>query len=44
LAQVQHLKVDQPAKDDMHYDDKLRDLQHHHQDLEQRGHFAGSGH
>jgi hypothetical protein len=43
LAQVQHLKVDQPAHDDMGKDDKLRDLQDHHQDLKQRGHAGGSG-
>ena len=38
LPQVQDLKVDQPAHDDMGQDDELRDAEKHQQDLQDRNH------
>jgi len=40
LAQVQHLKVDQPGHDDMRQDHELREAEQHQQDLQDRDHGA----
>ena len=38
LTRIEHLKIDQPAEDDMRQNDELGDVQHHKQDLHEGCH------